>query len=603
MADTIQGWRRSHNCVELRAEHIGKEVILMGWVAKRRDHGGVIFVDLRDRWGITQVVFNPQKSLDVHRKAEDLRSEYVIAIKGAVERRPEGMENPKLKTGQIDVDCTELRILNESDTPPFAIEPRTDTNEELRLRYRYLDLRRPTMQYNLIKRHKAYRATRDFLDSKGFVEIETPFLMKSTPEGARDYLVPSRIHKGSFYALPQSPQTYKQLLMVAGFDRYYQIVKCFRDEDLRADRQPEFTQIDIEMSFVEEEDVMSLAEGLTTSIFSEVLGVELEMPFPRMTYKEAMEKYGTDHPDTRFGLELIDVGQAVEDCAFRVFKGALESGGEVKCINARGCGGFSRKQVDDLIAFAIESGAKGLAWMKMVDPEGHPTLGFESSIVKFFREDNLKGIAEATGAEASDLLLFIADKKDVVGPVLAQIRLLLARRLNLFDEGKWNILWITEFPLVEYNKEEKRFAAMQHPFTSPMENDVDLMEKDPLNVRGRQYDLVLNGTEIAGGSIRISHRELQNRMFKLLGISEGEAKEKFGFLLDAFEYGAPPHGGIAFGFDRLVALLTGNRSIREVIAFPKTNAAFSLVDGCPTPISDAQLKELGLKLSSQTTNK
>ena len=459
------------------------------------------------------------------------------------------------------------------------------------------------MQYNLIKRHKAYRATRDFLDSKGFVEIETPFLMKSTPEGARDYLVPSRIHKGSFYALPQSPQTYKQLLMVAGFDRYYQIVKCFRDEDLRADRQPEFTQIDIEMSFVEEEDVMSLAEGLTTSIFSEVLGVELEMPFPRMTYKEAMEKYGTDHPDTRFGLELIDVGQAVEDCAFRVFKGALESGGEVKCINARGCGGFSRKQVDDLIAFAIESGAKGLAWMKMVDPEGHPTLGFESSIVKFFREDNLKGIAEATGAEASDLLLFIADKKDVVGPVLAQIRLLLARRLNLFDEGKWNILWITEFPLVEYNKEEKRFAAMQHPFTSPMENDVDLMEKDPLNVRGRQYDLVLNGTEIAGGSIRISHRELQNRMFKLLGISEGEAKEKFGFLLDAFEYGAPPHGGIAFGFDRLVALLTGNRSIREVIAFPKTNAAFSLVDGCPTPISDAQLKELGLKLSSQTTNK
>lgn len=590
MAESIRGWKRTHRCGDLRIEDVGKDVTLMGWVARRRDHGGVIFVDLRDRWGITQVVFNPQRNAEVHRKAEGIRNEYVIAVRGQVEPRPEGMTNPNLATGEIDVACGEIRILNAANPTPFLIESDIQVSEEIRLRYRYLDLRRPSMQHNLLLRHQAYRTTRSFLDEEGFVEVETPILMKSTPEGARDYLVPSRVNQGKFYALPQSPQTYKQILMIAGFDRYYQIAKCFRDEDLRADRQPEFTQIDIEMSFVEEEDVMDVAERLIARIFEHTIGQALRLPLLRMSYGEAMARYGTDRPDTRFGLELVDVSDIVKDASFRVFRETLDGGGQVKGINLTGCGRFSRKQIDDLAAFAGQFGAKGLAWMKATPK------GLESSIVKFFPIPVQDALRRRMRAEEGDLLVFVADRPSVVAAALSALRLHLGEALGLIDEGSWAPLWVTEFPLLEYDETERRYVAAHHPFTSPIEEHVNRMETEPEAVRARAYDLVLNGHEIAGGSIRISNRALQDRMFALLDMSPEEAGEKFGFLLDALEYGAPPHGGIAFGFDRLVTLLAGQKSIRDVIAFPKTNTAISLMDGAPGPVAPHQLRELGIAI-------
>ena len=590
MPESLGDWKRTHNCGELRIENVGEEVCLMGWVGKRRDHGGVIFVDLRDRYGITQVVFRPDLEAETHAVSETIRNEFVLAIKGRVEPRPEGMANPKLPTGAIDIECSDLRLLNEADTPPFAIEPEIDVNEELRLRYRYLDLRRPDMQQALFLRHNAAQETRKYLITQGFLEIETPFLMKSTPEGARDYLVPSRVQRGSFYALPQSPQTYKQLLMIAGYDRYFQIVRCFRDEDLRGDRQPEFTQIDIEMAFVTEADVMQLAEGLTRHLFEHVIGIDIPSPIPQMNYREAINRFGTDRPDTRFGLEIVDISKAALASEFRVFRSVIDSGGQVRAINARGCANYSRKQIDDLTAFVAKHGAKGLAWIKVTDQ------GLESSIVKFFPDQAQQMLRESLDAQTGDLLLFVADQPAVVANALSNLRLELARQQDLMETGDFSFLWVTQFPLLEFDDDEKRYVACHHPFTSPMEADLDQLETTPGDVRARAYDLVLNGNEIAGGSIRIHHRETQERVFRMLGISERESREKFGFLLDAFRYGAPPHGGIAFGYDRLVALMSGKAFIRDVIPFPKTNTAASLMDGAPSTVDAAQLRELGLRL-------
>ena len=590
MSESLGDWKRTHNCGELRIENVGEEVCLMGWVGKRRDHGGVIFVDLRDRYGITQVVFRPDLEEETHAIAEKIRNEFVLAIKGRVEPRPEGMTNPKLPTGAIDIECSDLRLLNEADTPPFAIEPDIDVNEELRLRYRYLDLRRPDMQQALFLRHNAAQETRKYLIGQSFLEIETPFLMKSTPEGARDYLVPSRVQRGSFYALPQSPQTYKQLLMIAGYDRYFQIVRCFRDEDLRGDRQPEFTQIDIEMAFVTETDVMQLAEGLTRHLFEHVIGFDIPTTIPQMTYREAIDRFGTDRPDTRFGLEIVDIAKAALASEFRVFKSVIDSGGQVRAINAKGCANYSRKQIDDLTTFVAQHGAKGLAWIKVTDQ------GLESSIVKFFPDQAQQILRESLDAQTGDLLLFVADQPAVVANALGNLRLELARQQDLMETGAFSFLWVTQFPLLEFDDVEKRYVACHHPFTSPMEADLNELETAPGDVRARAYDLVLNGNEIAGGSIRIHHREIQERVFRMLGISESESREKFGFLLDAFRYGAPPHGGIAFGYDRLVALMAGKAFIRDVIPFPKTNTAASLMDGAPSIADPTQLRELGLRL-------
>ncbi len=590
MSESLGDWKRTHNCGELRIENVGEEVCLMGWVGKRRDHGGVIFVDLRDRYGITQVVFRPDLEAETHAIAEKIRNEFVLAIKGRVEPRPEGMTNPKLPTGAIDIECSDLRLLNEADTPPFAIEPDIDVNEELRLRYRYLDLRRPDMQQALFLRHNAAQETRKYLITQGFLEIETPFLMKSTPEGARDYLVPSRVQMGNFYALPQSPQTYKQLLMIAGYDRYFQIVRCFRDEDLRGDRQPEFTQIDIEMAFVTETDVMQLAEGLTRHLFEHVIGFDIPSPIPQMTYREAIDRFGTDRPDTRFGLEIVDIAKAALASEFRVFKSVIDSGGQVRAINAKGCANYSRKQIDDLTAFVAQHGAKGLAWIKVTDQ------GLESSIVKFFPDQAQQMLRELLDAQTGDLLLFVADQPAVVANALGNLRLELARQQDLMTTSDFSFLWVTQFPLLEFDDVEKRYVACHHPFTSPLEADLDELETAPGDVRARAYDLVLNGNEIAGGSIRIHNREIQERVFRMLGISESESREKFGFLLDAFRYGAPPHGGIAFGYDRLIALMAGKTFIRDVIPFPKTNTAASLMDGAPSIVDPVQLRELGLRL-------
>ncbi len=590
MSESLGDWKRTHNCGELRIENVGEEVCLMGWVGKRRDHGGVIFVDLRDRYGITQVVFRPDLEAETHAIAEKIRNEFVLAIKGRVEPRPEGMTNPKLPTGAIDIECSDLRLLNEADTPPFAIEPDIDVNEELRLRYRYLDLRRPDMQQALFLRHNAAQETRKYLITQGFLEIETPFLMKSTPEGARDYLVPSRVQMGNFYALPQSPQTYKQLLMIAGYDRYFQIVRCFRDEDLRGDRQPEFTQIDIEMAFVTETDVMQLAEGLTRHLFEHVIGFDIPSSIPQMTYREAIDRFGTDRPDTRFGLEIVDIAKAALASEFRVFKSVIDSGGQVRAINAKGCANYSRKQIDDLTAFVAQHGAKGLAWIKVTDQ------GLESSIVKFFPDQAQQMLRELLDAQTGDLLLFVADQPAVVANALGNLRLELARQQDLMTTSDFGFLWVTQFPLLEFDDVEKRYVACHHPFTSPLEADLDELETAPGDVRARAYDLVLNGNEIAGGSIRIHNREIQERVFRMLGISESESREKFGFLLDAFRYGAPPHGGIAFGYDRLIALMAGKTFIRDVIPFPKTNTAASLMDGAPSIVDPVQLRELGLRL-------
>jgi len=580
--------KRTHTCGELRASHLGQLVTLTGWVDRRRDLGGVIFVDLRDRYGKTQIVISGKADSRAYEEAKSLRSEFVVSVTGIVERRPEGTENPELVTGEIDVRIQELTILNKAETPPFAIEDEVDVSEDIRLRYRYLDLRRPRMQKNLIVRHEAYQIVRSYYARSGFIEVETPVLMKSTPEGARDYLVPSRIHKGKFYALPQSPQTYKQILMVAGFDKYFQIVKCFRDEDLRADRQPEFTQIDVEMSFVDEEDVFKMTEGLMTDLFRSLLGIEIKLPFRRMSYKDAMEKFGSDKPDNRFGLELNLLSDAVANSGFRIFKDTVARGGIVAGLAIPDLANYTRNQLDGLTAMAKSLGAGGLVYMKWTE------TGIESSIDKFVTMEEKQRIADRMGAKSGDLCLIVSGAWQKTLSVLGALRLEMADRLNLIPDGIWNLLWVTDFPLLEHDEEEKRFVAVHHPFTSPKPEDVGLLESEPGKARARAYDLVLNGSEIAGGSIRIHDSKLQSKVFGLLGIGEEDAKRKFGFMLDAFRYGAPPHGGIAFGFDRIVMLLTGEESIRDVIAFPKTSSGLSLMDDSPSEVDLKQLEELGI---------
>jgi len=581
---------RTHSCNDLGKGNVGDEVVLMGWVLRRRDHGGVIFIDLRDRWGLTQIVFNPETNPEAHAKAHQLRSEWVLAVRGRVEARPDDMANPKLATGEIEVMVNELRILNSSETPPFPLDEDIDISDNLRLQYRYLDLRRPEMAANMVMRHKAVQAVRTYLNDHGFLDIETPMLTRSTPEGARDYLVPSRVNAGKFYALPQSPQLFKQLLMIAGMDRYYQIVKCFRDEDLRADRQPEFTQIDMELSFVDEEQVIAVTEGMIAALFKETLGVDLTPPFARMTFDEAMSRYGTDRPDTRFAMEIVDLTAIAATCGFKVFREVADGGGTVRAINAKGCGSFSRKDLDDLTDFAVQLGAKGLAWVK-VKAAGE----WQSPIAKFFTADERAAIARQLDAVEGDLFFFGADRPAAVCQVLSELRLELARRLGLLRKDVFNLTWVTDFPLVEYDDKEKRFQALHHPFTAPREADVDRLETDPASVYSRAYDLVLNGTEIGGGSIRIHQRQMQARVLKVLGIGEEEARDKFGFLLRALELGAPPHGGLAFGLDRLMMIITGSDSIRSVIAFPKTQKATCPLTEAPAPVSRKQLTELYLR--------
>ncbi|VAW40581.1 Aspartyl-tRNA synthetase @ Aspartyl-tRNA(Asn) synthetase [hydrothermal vent metagenome] len=587
--DLLGALRRTHTCNELGPDHLDQEVILMGWVLRRRDHGGVIFIDLRDRWGITQVVFNPERNAAVHAKAHRLRSEWVLAVRGTVCRRPADMENPKLETGAIEVLVNELRILNVSETPPFPLDEDVEVSDNLRLQYRYLDLRRPEKAENLIMRHRAVLAVRNYLSENNFLEIETPMLTRSTPEGARDYLVPSRVNPGKFYALPQSPQLFKQLLMMAGMDRYFQVVRCFRDEDLRADRQPEFTQIDMELSFVGEDDIIGIAEGMIQAVFKAAGNIELQPPFKHMTYDEAVRRFGTDRPDTRFGFELVDLTEILRGCGFKVFNSVIEGDGVVKAINARGCATFSRKDLDNLADYAATFGARGMAWIKIRED------GWQSPISKFFSDDEIKAIGEALGVEPGDLILFGAGPAAVANQVLAELRLELARRLGLIKEGTYNFLWITDFPLVEYDQKEKRYSAVHHPFTAPNEDQLDLLATDPAKVKSRAYDLVLNGNEIGGGSIRIHRRDVQEKVFSVLGIGPEEAQEKFGFLLRALELGAPPHGGIAFGVDRLMMILTGSDSIRDVIAFPKTQKATCPLTDAPAAVDRKQLTDLSLR--------
>lgn len=582
-------YKRTHTCGALRAGDAGSETILMGWVDTWRNHGGILFLDLRDRYGKTQIVFRPEFA-EMYATAETLRSEFVIAVKGKVLGRPAGSSNANLPTGEVEVEASELHILNPAKTPPFELNDRNEAAEDLRLKYRYLDLRRTDMQRNLMIRHKLAQVTRNYFDRNNFVEIETPILMKSTPEGARDYLVPSRIHHGNFYALPQSPQTYKQLLMVSGMDRYYQIVRCFRDEDLRADRQPEFTQIDVEMSFVDQEDVLAMMEGLTAEMFERILGRKVALPLPRMTYAEAMSRFGSDKPDLRFGLEIGNLTDLAQESEFRVFKEATASGKTVQGLCLTNGGNYSRKQLDELSEYAKQLGASGLATIKT------GAEGWQGSIAKFFSEGLIQRVNERFAAGANDLLLFVADEEERAQEILGALRLRLAQQENLIPKDTFHLSWVIEFPLLEFDKEEKRWAARHHPFTSPMDEDLELMATAPGKVRAKAYDLILNGTEIAGGSIRIHRRDIQKQMFNLLNIGDEEAERKFGFLMDAFEYGAPPHGGIAFGFDRLVMLLAGRKSIRDVIAFPKTNSAISLMDGAPSSVDEKQLRELGIKL-------
>lgn len=582
--------KRTHTCGELRSSDIGQLVTLTGWVDTRRDLGGVIFIDLRDCYGRTQIVFNPQTNAAVHELAASLRNEFVISATGKVERRPKGTYNPDLVTGEIDMMAMELTILNKSETPPFPIDDKIDTNEDLRLKYRYLDLRRPVLQYNMMFRHKLYQVVHRYYDENNFIEIETPVLMKSTPEGARDYLVPSRVHRGKFYALPQSPQTYKQILMVAGFDRYMQITKCFRDEDLRADRQPEFTQIDVEMSFVDEEDVQQMAEGLIARIFKELKGVDIQLPLPRLTYKQAMEWYGSDKPDTRFEMKITTLSHLVQDSGFRVFADNVAKGGTVAGIVVPGGASFTRNQMDNLVDYTKNLGAGGLAYIKWTDK------GLESALEKFLGKELMEKLAAEMGAKGGDLLLFVSDTWTKTYSTLGTLRLEMAKRLNLIDETKWNLLWVTEFPMFEYSEEDRRFVAMHHPFTSPVLEDAHLLDTKPDTARARAYDMVLNGNELGGGSIRIHNSSLQSKVFGLLGIEKEEAEKRFGFLLNAFKYGAPPHGGIAFGLDRIVMLLTGSKSLRDVIAFPKTASAVSLMDEAPSDVEDKQLKELHIRV-------
>ncbi|MEE8540901.1 MAG: aspartate--tRNA ligase [Desulfobacterales bacterium] len=590
MPDNLKDMRRTHTCGELNIKGLGQKVVLMGWVQRRRDHGGVIFVDLRDREGITQVVFNPAISEEVHAKAHEIRNEYVLGVRGKVDPRPEGMINTKLKTGAIEVTVVELRILNRAQTPPFLIEDNLEVSETIRLKYRHLDLRRPQIQKNIILRHKAASSTRNYLDQGGFLEIETPVLTRSTPEGARDYLVPSRVNPGQFYALPQSPQMFKQLFMISGFDRYYQIVRCFRDEDLRADRQPEFTQIDIEMSFVGEEDVMEITEGMMAAVFKDVSGLELKRPFPRLTYADAIGRYGLDKPDVRFGLELNDISDIMAGSGFKVFADAVRKGGIVKVLNAKGCIDFSRKVIDDLTDFVSIYRAKGMAWIKVREDE------WQSPITKFFTAAEKEALTQRIGMEPGDLVFFVADQSKIVNEALGHLRNHLGQKLKLIDEDDFSFVWITRFPMFEYSETEQRLQALHHPFTSPLETDYAKLDQDPLSVESRAYDLVLNGFEIGGGSIRIHQRDIQEKIFETLGMDPPTYEEKFGFLLAALQSGAPPHGGIAIGFDRLVMLLCGESSIREVIAFPKTQKAACLLTNAPSETAKAQLDELSLRL-------
>ena len=589
MLELMGEWERSNFCGELGKKHVDSSVTLMGWVQSRRDHGGVIFVDLRDREGLCQIVFNPEHDPKIHETAEQLRDEWVIAVKGKVTPRTEETVNPNLKTGEIEVMAEQVRVLNTSKVIPFLIENEVNADELLRLKYRYLDLRRPPMRDNIIFRHKVATVVRNYLNENGFLEIETPYFTKSTPEGARDFLVPSRLNEGQFYALPQSPQILKQTLMISGFDRYYQIVKCFRDEDLRADRQPEFTQIDMEMSFVSEDDVISAVEGMIKTVFRETKGIEVSTPFLRMPYEEAMERYGTDCPDTRFGLELKDISSIFENSEFKVFRGALEKGGAIKALNLKGGGGkLTRKEIDDLTEYAVSLGAKGLAWIRVGED------GWNSPIVKFLSEGERELLAEALSMEKGDIVFFGADSVEMANQVMSNVRGSLGRTLSLVDEEKLEFLWVVDFPLLRYSPREKRHVAVHHPFTAPKDEDVEKIESSPGEVVSKSYDIVLNGVEIGGGSIRIHRKDIQQKVFEVIGVGQDEAREKFGFLLEALEFGAPPHGGIALGLDRLLMLLSGEESIRDVIAFPKTQRGSCPLTEAPSDVSPEQLLEAGI---------
>jgi len=611
--DNLGDWRKSTWCGSVGESDIGSELTLMGWVQRRRDHGGLIFIDLRDREGLVQLVFNPEPApegsgeggKDVHSMAHTLRSEFVLAVKGIVSKRPEETENPSLKTGMVEIKVTELKILSSANVLPFQIDDDTDAGEDVRLKHRFLDLRRPKLQRSLMLRHKVSMAARNYLSNNGFLDIETPMLTKSTPEGARDFLVPSRMNAGHFYALPQSPQLFKQILMISGFDRYFQITRCFRDEDLRADRQPEFTQIDAEMSFVGTEDVMGCMEGLIGHVFKEALGVELDASFARITYDDAVGRYGLDAPDVRFGMELKDITELVKDCGLKVFSSVAKNGGIIKVITAEGAASFSRKELDGLTELAKTYGAKGLAWVKITPAEtGSSGNGWQSPIAKFFSDEEKQAIEEAAGAKAGDLMLFAADKAAVANTVLGRVRLAIGKRLGLIPEAidsstkeGFSFVWVTDFPMFDYDEHEKRYNAVHHPFTSPRDEDMELLETDPAKVYSKAYDLVLNGQEIGGGSIRIHAPEVQTKVFELLGIGKDEAGSKFGFLLDALSYGTPPHGGIAFGLDRILSVMTGSDSIRDVIAFPKTQKAYCMMSEAPSEIDAKQLEDLFLRVT------
>ena len=595
--DTMIGLGRSQYCAAVTEGDTDKEVVLCGWVERRRDHGGLIFIDLRDRTGIVQVVASPDYAETAFKKAEEVRNEYVLAVRGIVRLRDEATINEKMKTGKIEIRCEELRILNTSKTPPFYIEDNIDVDEKIRLKYRYLDLRRPEMQNNLIMRHKVKHAMREFLNSRGFIDIETPELCKSTPEGARDYLVPSRVNEGKFYALPQSPQIFKQLLMISGMDRYYQIARCFRDEDLRADRQPEFTQLDMEMSFMDQEDILTLTEEMIGYVFKEALGYDIGGPIRRMTWDYAMENYGSDKPDLRFDMKFHDITDLVKDTEFKVFRSVVEAGGQVKAINVKGYSHIPRRELDDLVEYVSAYGAKGLAWICFT-PDG-----LKSQVKKFLGEETLEAVGKECGSETGDLVLMIADKPAVVAASLGELRKEMARRTNIIDADAFAFTWVVDFPMFEYSEEEKRFTAMHHPFTALHDEDLDKLESDPGSVYAKAYDLVLNGVELGGGSLRIYRPDIQQRVFKAIGLTAEEAEQKFGFLLRAFEYGAPPHGGLAFGLDRMIMLMLKRKSIRDVIAFPKTQNAIDPMSEAPSPVALKQLHELHIQVEEELVKK